>query len=548
MSLPAAPGDGQTGTVTTTPPVSSEQVPTNPGSIKATTSKEDVIQVLKRNWIYKATYRVTAAMKPGQVIGYFKIHPNECNPYVAHVARMFLTWTGTMKVRTRFMANFANGGSFRVGFLPPYFTEEQVQNMSLATRTAYPNMDLDPKFTDWTEFSGVDERRVLFHTMDESTPEGFGGWIVFYVVGSLVQSLQTSGEVSMIIETAGDFEFLQLADLSDGGVTPTTSGPLPPQACLNILDQLGCDDHIGGDGLALQVQPVGNINAKGFFLATSLDGSAPEALASGSIIDHKENVGSYRQRAQGTILVDGSGTDKYKRDTKGGADGFFKSYLPAGYLAIVNCENGALIVQTFTQGLRKAITDVIIDNDGVWFGHPGYHEDLPSDHSRTRIDQDYSFKSTEKFHFHVDPAILLTHSLLRNQRPNESIVQFANLNLRTLNLQTKAISGALKSQPPGITADHLYTVRAPNVNGPIMYLRLQPCGMFTTHASTTWATVRNRSAYLSYEGIISPDAAIPNPPVTAKNLLYEQFITRKMAKHNISYADVCARYALAYSQ
>ena len=548
MSLPAAPGDGQTGTVTTTPPVSSEQVPTNPGSIKATTSKEDVIQVLKRNWIYKATYRVTAAMKPGQVIGYFKIHPNECNPYVAHVARMFLTWTGTMKVRTRFMANFANGGSFRVGFLPPYFTEEQVQNMSLATRTAYPNMDLDPKFTDWTEFSGVDERRVLFHTMDESTPEGFGGWIVFYVVGSLVQSLQTSGEVSMIIETAGDFEFLQLADLSDGGVTPTTSGPLPPQACLNILDQQGCDDHTGGDSFVLQVQPVNVQTAKGFFLGTSLDGSAPESLAAGSIIHPQENVTSYRTRAEGSILLNGSGTDKYKRDKKGNSDGFFKSYLPPGYLATVNCESGALVVQTFTQDLRKEINDTIILSDGVWFGHAGYHEDLPSEHSKTRIDHPYSYEHTNKFHFHVEPTILLTQSTLKNQRPNESIVQFANRSTRALNLQTKAIARALKNQPPGITADHLYTVRAPDVNGPIMYLRLQPCGMFTTHPNTSWATIGNKSAYLSYEGIISPDAAIPNPPVTAKNLLYEQFIWRKMAKHNIGRSEVCAKYALAYSQ
>jgi len=96
-------------------------------TIAATASHDTLGFILNRDWIYHATFSVTADMQAGTVFGVIPIHPAHTHTYIQHVAKMFKFWTGHSIMRARFVANAMNGGSFRLGFLPPSMTKEEVQ-------------------------------------------------------------------------------------------------------------------------------------------------------------------------------------------------------------------------------------------------------------------------------------------------------------------------------------------------------------------------------------------------------------------------------------
>lgn len=100
-----------------------DQLPDNPATLAATTSIETLQNVMYRDWIWRNTFPIDTTMQPGTIFGTIKIHPKNCNEYITHIAAMFKTWVGSFKVRSRFMATFQFGGSFRVGWLPPIFDE-----------------------------------------------------------------------------------------------------------------------------------------------------------------------------------------------------------------------------------------------------------------------------------------------------------------------------------------------------------------------------------------------------------------------------------------
>lgn len=274
------PPDGATGTVTKIAHMP-DQIPDNPASIVANTSIETLQNILFENWIWRNTFQIDTSMKPGHIFGLIPIHPRECNEYITHLSQMFLTWTGSMKIRTRFMATFQFGGSFRIGFLPPKFNRAEVLRVGIQTLTAYPNVDLDPKNTDWSQFQCSDERNVLFHWMngDYDKAESFAGWFVFYVAAPLVVS-GTDSSVSLLCEAAGGFNFSQLAPLNQ--VIAGSNAWFQSQSALYY--QSGCDDYAQTFKVNIWPTTIRSLPC-GFFYASTIGGSQsdyPPSIYGGS--------------------------------------------------------------------------------------------------------------------------------------------------------------------------------------------------------------------------------------------------------------------------
>jgi hypothetical protein len=507
---------GETGTVTEMQHMP-DQLPDNPSTIAANTSIETLQNILYQNWVWRNTFVIDASMQPGHVFGAIKIHPKNCNDYITHISKMFLTWNGAFKVRTRFMATYQFGGSFRIGFLPPRFSQAEVENMPIQTLTAYPNVDLDPKNTMWSTFQASDERNVLFHWMTELTdekPESFAGWFVFYVAAPLVIS-GGSTSVSMLVEAAGSFDFAQLAPIT--AVSPSGNGWLAG-AGDDLLAQPGCDDRTADSYNAIQILPV-NIKSllSGFTCSNKVGGGVPSTV--GSALSPFRTA--WRNRALETH-------QKINTDYKGQAtlttapSGVFWDVPDDSALSIQNAEQD-------TYGLMFPESG----NEVEYSGAPRRTTSTSSPGTVTMATKetkaavaggriagfttqiniyDNPINTTDCF-LYVD-LVTDNHdqSILHNELPDESLVTFVNTRLRTVNLQTTLIATALKNTlPSDPNTSQLYQLFSSSQPAPLMTLRVHPSGIITTSATDAVALLPNdgNTLYLRYLQDLPMNSPLP---------------------------------------
>lgn len=526
--------NGESGTVDT-PVINQTDVKQNSKQdIVQTTSIETVQHILYRDWIYSRTYNIDSSMKPGHVFGFIRIHPGDCNKYVSYIANMFKTWTGGMKVRARFMANFANGGSFRIGYLPPIFRKSEILNIPLATLTAYPNQDLDPKNTDWTEFRTSDQRNIAYHYMQNPDEiedvQNFGGWIVFYVVGSLVQSLQTTGAVQMVIETAGDFEFRQLAPLTSGFVE---GGPFPTNILGGLSCQGGCDNRYVNRITTMHALPpaMGTTIKMGGVLARKLNGEYVQAT---QLSQYASDL-----RSRWTTSLQCKTDDDYAFTAVTSYNhGRFATgtswpapsrseFCVAAATKSIGGETGKNARYRFSdwvvQGSYGNFDAVLVDGETEKF------EAMASGRGFVcrPVKSGYDTVTATAWHGASD---------FPNTFPEESLVVFFNQPMCTVDLQTFAMAEHLRRYKPG-GVGFLYSLRSANTTGPIMWLRLSQEGMFTTNAVANRVDIADSSIYLQYEQELSPSA--PLPPVPSPLYLMENMrMVRKAHKQGLTLAQL----------
>lgn len=466
-----APG-GETGTVTSIQHMP-DQIPDNPSTIVANTSIETIENILYRNWIWRNTFQVDASMRPGFVFGTIQIHPNTCNDYVAHIARMFLTYTGSMKIRTRFMATFQFGGSFRLGFLPPKFTLAQIQSMPIQTLTAYPNIDLDPKNTEWIEFQASDERNIMFHWMTQALdkPEDFSGWYVFYVAAPLVLS-GTDTTVSLLVEAAGGFNFSQLSPISDINV----SGKGWAGNKINLLSEVGIDDGIMISACIAHQTALNHLPI-GYFTARGLGGKKTADFA---------NSGSQSSKIR--YLIDNI-------DARTIAPGFLVNYTGSttagrfltrdGVVLPLNMPKNKMWCSNFnTQDNKNVLTESKIiqkDLDKWWtsfyfVGRTGGWDSR----GPVAVYPVSGRLPMEDYYFIYDGSP--DPSYIQNPKPQESMVTFNTLD--GVNIQTRGMRDALMTSQGEESVSQIYQLRS--VDGIILALfRLTPMGIWTTSAHTS---------------------------------------------------------------
>lgn len=513
----------EVGTVTATPLASPEQVPDNPKTIVQTTSIENVQHLMYNDWIYRNTYTIDPSMQPGHVFGYIKIHPMNCHAYLTHIAQMFLTWVGHMKIRCRFMANFTNGGSFRVGYLPPNFKEADLATIDLTTLSAYPSVDMDPKDTTWKHFKSVDERNVAFHWMkplsDESI-ESFGGWITFYVVGSLVQTLNTAGSVQLVVESAGGFEFMQPASLSGNGPSPVDKHPLANATTSLTLP--GCDDKIGDvvtSFIQICASTTRNLPA-GFGLA-----SAPGGLTPAEYGGHLTNIEAdyYKDVKEGRSCISPSA---YLQCTVNNewvpyfdASPIFKLPLNIAWpdhMMEATTSGGAAMSPSPTERTHY-LKPPFLDPAGLSVVH--WHINNYTGSSNDTVVTDCAGHPLSYTPINVATVGVsdTNPSFIPNLVPNESIVLFCNSRLRSINIQTEAMAQAILENRPSAQrpqTSYVYALRSTDTSGPILLLRLQPNGMFSCAPTATDTIIRKPTgARLYLEFVQELPLATPLPPL-----------------------------------
>jgi hypothetical protein len=464
-----SPG-GETGTVTSLTHMP-DQLPDNPSTIAATTSIETVEQVMYRNWIYKGNYTVDASMRSGHVFAVIKIHPKNCNDYISHLSEMFLTWTGTMSIRVRSMATFQYGGSLRIGWLPPKFSYNEVVNLPLSTLTAYPNIDLDPKNTDWVEFKASEERNILFHWMESletETPESYGGHYVLYVASPVVQS-GGPASISLYVETAGAFNMAQLSPLTS--ITPGGNGWLDNSACYDFLNQLGCDDLSAGpqNGIQICASTTHSI-LTGFKNAYAQGGERTYSVTPGGKLGPALASDSYRNdkpySGLGSLDTDGSG------DWLVDIEHIALNSENDSYHISARQQQGDLYTIQQSKSIRWTVdtASLVFSNSPI----------RPVGEEHTAIYQGSGVTAPINI---SKCTIENDDSTLTNMLPLESIVLFINQAARTINLQTHNIALSMKDAKKTVGLSQIYHVYVKGTTGPVLQLRLQPNGMLSTNPS-----------------------------------------------------------------
>jgi hypothetical protein len=183
-------------------------------------------------------------------------------------------------------------------------------------------------------------------------------------------------------------------------------------------------------------------------------------------------------------------------------------------------------------GTVKHLTRPVVDGtDGLWFGTSPY-----GDVSKAAISISRDWTNTP-LPINLAQSGLASDSTgtskLVNVCPTESILLFCNVLSRSFNLQTKAMRRALKAAPPTPqNASHVYQLRAEGIAGPLMYVRLQPSGMFTCPAVTTTTTIfkGNVRLYLEFAFVLPLSTPLPATPSGPRMIKYAQKAARESRK------------------
>lgn len=530
---------GETGTVTRVQHMP-DQIPDNPGTIAATTSIETIQEVMYRNWIWRNQFTVDVTMLPGHVFGTIKIHPQNCHDYLSYISRMFLTWTGSMKIRSRFQATFQFGGSFRLGWLPPKFTQQQVQNLPIQTLTAYPNIDLDPKNTCWMEFQASEERNILFHWMESletETPESFGGWFVFYVAAPLVISGGAGSSVTMLVESAGSFNFAQLAPITS--VAPSINGIIDQDS---LFTQVGCDDYARIEAIqifskATKSLPLGWFHARATQDRWTRD--MPNVTMSDPIRTWVTAVNYTPDTAANYELLPSSAFDWLNIDLRAFKPSILNQQLNG------NTENVSYSLMTpyspKSGGNITGFENKFVYGNNLYFTfkwqegqqlHPqdGYGIGSSSYRVTTWLPETSAIRFATDTKGYPQPDTSTMPIAL-----SESILGFVSFRHRSMSIQTSGHGNKIAASKMDNNTSQLYQLYADDNPTPLLTIRLTPFGYFTTNAVDADALLTGKNLYLRYLQDLPMSTPIPS-------LTYEQtkFMRRAIqcTKHGVAPNDM----------
>lgn len=410
------------------------------------------------------------------------------------------------------MATFQFGGSIRVGFLPPRFSLEQVMNMPIQTLTAYPNKDLDPKNTGWTTFEASDERNILFHWMDDLEsidPQSFGGWFVFYVAAPLVVSGGSPSSVSLLVEAAGDFQFAQLKPVLE--IDSGSNGWIPSGPSNNLMLHSGTDDQTS----ITHIQIIPNTETQmkvGYFLANAVGGNPMVRETPGGVMstivqqyaDHWRDTNKpIATTYHGSFISSGSGSGFMNTD---------KTLMPALNGEITAIE-GIMTGSDKNPGRSKYKKFFAAPGENPW--DQPYGNDVAG--TSTIVGTIIMYRGGDRPPINVPTTIIQEDtSTLPNILPNESLVTFVNLDVRTVNLQTRETREQISSiAKPDHNVSQLYQLFSDASPTPVLTLRLLPNGTFTTRGMDTPSLLQAKSIYLRY--LQDLPVSTPLPPSLAEH-------------------------------
>jgi hypothetical protein len=520
---------GEIGTITHAVPLQAETTPDNPAQISQTTAIQTLDQLLTQNWILSGTFTVSTSMPPGTILYIKKIHPYECNWPNRHVAQMFNTWTGSLKLQYRPVATAWYGGSIRVGFLPPNLTESQVREMPLEMLTSYPNCDIDPKNTTWVDFRGPDQREIAYHYFSDYVQDdpnrqqrqGFGGYIVFYNASWIVTQSPDFKTISFMIQTAGDFMYDQ--------PNPSALTPIVGQ-----IQPLGSSYD-----LPISLQPLCDSMDTGFYNSVQINAVSITSLLAGgfqmSAIGLKDAVGQLD-----TLKMANDTQLRYYRS--GRANSAWAATLGGGNTPEITVNETNILPHINVEANGSTKTSLSIYNVTSDFNYQHItHEPSGDGKCHWKITDGVATsapmgRTTVTTVHDLDDSALLpinpvdcnADMILQPMAGGESIVSFVNLYGRTMSPQLATHAYHLGKWPTAGyngTLSYLYNLVSEN-GTPLLTLRLNPNGMWTTTPVTT-TVLYPGTCSLHYLQTLDISSPLPGPTAAQRSYAHE---ARKLIK------------------
>jgi hypothetical protein len=485
-------------------------IPSNSASIAQGTSTDTTEKLLHSKFIWKATYTWSTAMPAGTIIAIQPNHPSACNFITDTISSIHNMWVGGMICRTRALATAWYGGSLRMARIPPNVTQAQIRNMSLQNLTAFPNLDMDPKNTTFAEFVLEDQREIAYHYMkafDDSDPHNFGGYLVLFVAGRLVTQSDSFTTVQILWENSGNFTFVQpTPSLS---ITDTFTGPLSVSLQIPVAKQPLCDVMHSGDSMVVNIHPstITSMDA-GFFKAAPLGKSKYDATVPGVAVSDPAMLNTLQ-------LLPPESTPNLTLDSPeyiASSQPLFTAVGASGNITALGWTTIAGASSISTQQVGYGSSNVRIHaTTGTRTGPDSYPDPAT---------EGYGFIYNYTYPTYVNPAASFVGTppmTLSPMASGESIVTFAYPPTRNFAIQTSLMAADCASfKGSESTTSYLYSIRSPT-GTPLLVVRLNPNGIFSTNAVTTSVTIPLTAGigqYLTmqYEGTL--DIAQPLPPLT----------------------------------
>jgi hypothetical protein len=352
---------------------------------------------------------------------------------------------------------------------------------------------------------------------DDSDPQSFGGYIVFYIAGKLVTQAPDFTTIQFVVELAGDFMYDQP---NPRALEPSEeiSQPLGYSLPLPIELHPLCDSYDSGHFNAVQVNAISvtkllsggiHMSAVGLpkaagkipsllslpvlnsyqtntfpsstWMATTPEGafmaedSIPLTPALDNLVTpHLNQVKNSQTTAWYSIMNTSGVTYKYMH--------------PSG----ITTDEGNSISLQFTRGVETA--------------RPDPNNMLTSSFS-CLVDSNTPVVNP------IDPALCDGLMSLSPMASGESIISFVNLQTQKSSPQTAIHADQLSKWPTNDSASTIsYLYNLVNDTGtPILTIRLNPNGMFTTTAVST-AVIYPGTVSMRYVGTL--DINQPLPPLT----------------------------------
>jgi hypothetical protein len=544
MNTSVVPQEGAPGSAVSGSPAQAETIPNDPGTIVASTAIQTLDQMLHANWIYDATFSVTTTQPPGTILHYIRIHPDNCNYVNKYVAKLFNVFTGSQSIRYRPLATVFYGGSIRVGFLPPTVAETDITKIPLDVLTTFPNRDIDPKNTGWVEFTPPDQRNIMYHHMSDDSPQGFGGWVVFYVAGRLVTQSPEFNTVQFIVEQRGGFMFDQP---NPAAIAEVQSGSHPMTlACQLPLEFQPLNDHCrSGAEVQVQVESTSIVNiqwpgmqhaAYGIHEVCRVQKPAVPFVQR-TTVPYKEeyqfqacppyNKGGGLYGLQPYFMpvnfAFGSYTAGNHRPVAcSGTDG--QTWVPPDHIMMVPFENGTEIN--------------FMANDHPSQDHCTYGSVYKSSQFDNEVPPLLAIEDMTGRQFFSEPIPTIPH--VSKPLPNESIVVFTHNRETRYATQTSTMAyeiGNWKGDTPNSLQTYLYQLLAPDSETPLIYLRLWPNGIITTNGTVTRYTIAAKGCKIRFlQALLATEPLPPAPPSSFR----VRELSRMAASKTISLAELAS--------
>lgn len=168
---------------------------------------------MRMQFLALASFRWSTEQNPGTLLWSTPITPKLSHQFIRHLSEMYNTWVGGFDYNIKVCGTGFHAGAIAIVRLPPNIAPNTVT--SPADFTAFEYMIIDPKTLEVVTEHIIDQRRWMYHYMNDTGVDSIGGYIAAYVLVPLVTSSTGATQINVQVLTrpSMDFNFFQIKPL-----------------------------------------------------------------------------------------------------------------------------------------------------------------------------------------------------------------------------------------------------------------------------------------------------------------------------------------------